>query len=261
MTDTIDPVELLNSLAPPAGWDERVELSTDERAAAIFDSVVSGNVIPFRAPRRRLRIVTGVVVAATLGGAGVAAFVQRSDGEDRTVSCWSEAVLDPAAQVALGWDGEADVTQLCTTAWSDGTLGSDGPPAPLQLCISNEEGVVAAIPGDDDVCADLDLERFTPPEPSGDDLGDLVPGGDDEPADVDALERLLERKYTQANCFTEQEALTRVGRTLEEFKFDGWATQTLGTFRAADTCASTSVVRDQKTVLIVPLEPPTDVPN
>lgn len=246
MTDMLDPVELLNSLAPPPGWNERVDLETDAQAATIFNRVVTGNVIPFRAPRRRLRIATGVVVTLALGGVGVAALLQRSAEEDRTLSCWSEAAADPAATVAQAWDGTTDPTVICAGPWSDGTFDTGNPP-PLQACVTNR-GVVVVMPGGGPRCESFTMSPYAAPDP---DAGDLLPSDADD--DAAALDQLLKRRYNADSCFTEQEATIGVRRTLEEFGFDGWATQTGGTFSATEKCASTAVERETETVYIVPL--------
>lgn len=253
MTGIIDPVELLNSLAPPAGWDERTDLATDERAAAIHRRVVTGNVVPFRAPRRRLRIVTGIVVTAALGGAGVAALLQRGADEDRVLACWSEAVSPPTAQVERAWDGVADPVEACAPPWQDGTFGTQGPAAPLRACVT-ANGVVAIVPGDDDTCADLGMPAYAAPEP-----GDASVG--DQDFDANALQRMLEKKYHRGGCYTEQQALEGVSATLEEFMFDGWVTRSLGSFESEETCASISIERETKTVLIVGVPRSPEVPN
>ncbi len=250
MTDIVDPVELLNSMSPPAGWNERTDLATDARAASIFDRVVQGNVVPFRPSRRRLRIVTGVVVTVALGGVGAAALLQRDVKEDSVVACWSAAEPVPDEQFQVGWDGVADPADLCLRPWQNGTFGTDGPPAPLQSCLT-PDGVVAVMPGDENTCGSVGLQPYTAP----------TPGLDEPDTDVNALQRMLEKKYNRGGCYTEQQALEGVRRTLEEFMFDGWATQTLGSFESAETCASVAIDRESKTVNIVSVSRSAEAPN
>lgn len=228
---SVDPVELLNSLAPAPGWNEPPDLETDQRAAAILERVVSGKVVPFRRPRRRLWIATGVVTTLAVGGAGVAAFLQRDADVKVTIACVSDASPDPEITVELGWDGVADPRATCAAAWEDGTLGTDGPPAPLETCL-NDAGVVVVVP-DEDACAASGRLPYTH-------TGEEQPPGDDD-ADAMALRRLLLRRYNSTTCVSEAEAVAGVQRTLDEFGFDGWATETRGTFDASAPCASTSV--------------------
>jgi hypothetical protein len=245
MTDSIDPVALLDSMSPPTGWNERVDVDgahTDPRAVAILRSVVDGTVVPFRRRPNRFRVVTGIVVVATLGSVAAAALWARSPDEVRTLSCWSEPAAPPAEQVGVGWDGTGDPVELCGPAWSEGQLGTDGPPEELQTCVT-DEGIAAVVPGS---CDALGLANYAP-------LAD-VPSPEDRPRSVEVaeLERLLIDDYNTGQCIDPDTATTSIEAELSTLGFDDWSVELGGTFSAAEPCATVAVDRELHTILIVP---------
>lgn len=246
--ERIDPVALLDSVGPMSGWGERTDVSTDAHAASILERVISGNVVPFRTRRRRLRVVTGIVVTAALGGtAAVAALWERSPDEARALTCWSEPVAPPEAQVGLSWDGVDDPVEACTPAWTDGKLGDDGPPDPLNACVTND-GLPAVIPGAAETCDLLGLARYRALDPTNESA--LADAGED-PLGLRAADALINERYNQQTCVGAAEVVRGVEQILDELGFIGWATSIEGTERALEPCATVALDNTTKTAVIV----------
>lgn len=245
MTNPIDPVAVLASMAPPSGWNERVDVDgaqADARAVAILRTVVDGTVVPFRRNRNRLRIVTSIIVVASLGGAAAAALWTRTPEEMRTLSCWSESAAPPAEQVGVGWDGTGDPIELCGPAWSGGPLGTDGPPQELQTCVTTE-GIAAVVPGR---CDALGYASYAPV------TDETSAEGPPRSIDVAELEHLLIDDYNTGQCVDPETATTAIEAELRTLGFDHWDVRLGGTFSADEPCATVALDPDLRAVLIVP---------
>ncbi len=247
--ERFDPVELLNTYSAPTGWGSTVELTgpdAEARAVSLLEHIVGGTITAFGPRRRHLRLVTGVVIAASLGGAAVAAatFLSRSPDEPQSISCWSEPVAPPEAQVALGWDGVDNPVEMCTGEWDGGSLGDEGPPEPLQACVT-ADGVAAIVPGDEATCEQLGLSSFAPIDPetqSGEALLNLAD-----------LEQRLTDTYNLGSCQEAETAAVEIRSLLDELNFEGWDVTIAGIFNDDEPCASVSVDPTLDTVFIVPL--------
>lgn len=248
LDERIDPVDLLQMYSAPDGWDSTVELTgpdADADAVSLLQRVVGGQVAATGPRRRHLRLVTGVIIAASLGGAAVAAatILSRSPDEPESVSCWSESVAPPEAQVGLGWDGIDDPISICSDEWRGGRLGADGPPQPLQACV-NEDGVAAVVPGDETTCEHLGLESFAPIDPATSNGQMLL--------DVSILERRLVATYNVGPCRSPELVVPEVETLLNDLGFVGWDVTIAGIFSADEPCASIAVEPETTTVVVVP---------
>lgn len=252
MTDRperVDPVSLLESMAPLPGWDERTDTSTDQPAAAMLERVMSGKVVPFRSRRRRLRLVTGIVVGVALGGtAAVAALWERSPEQASTLSCWSDSGPDPEARVGLPWDGVDDPIETCTPEWNGGDLGEEGPPNTLNVCVT-DRGLAAVIPGDDATCDVLGFAPYVPLDP-----GEQTGNAGDDPIGLRTADKLINQRYNQVTCVGAEQVQVGAMEILEELGFVGWETSIGGTKTAVEQCATVSLKHSEKLAIIVFLE-------
>ena len=251
LDERIDPFDLLSSYSAPAGWNSTVELTgpeADSAAVALLERVVGGQITATGPRRRHLRLVTGVIIAASLGGAAVAAatVLLRSPDQASTVACWSEPVVPPGAQIGLGWDGVGNPIELCAGEWQGGGLGSEGPPEPLQACVTSD-GVAAVVPGDEATCTQLGLSTFAPIDAS-DEAG---------ASSVDATE--LERRFASTylgRCADPAVVGAEVRVLLDDLGFTDWDITIAGVFDDDEPCGSVSVDPSVETVSIVPLGRP-----
>ncbi len=247
--ERLDPVELLNRYSAPNDWNRTIELTgphADVRAVSLLERIIGGTIAATGPRRRHLRLVTGVVIAASLGGAAVAAatILSLSPDESRTVSCWSEPAMPPDAQVGLGWDGLGSPIDMCAGEWQDGGLGSEGPPLPLQACVTSE-GVAAIMPGDAATCSQLGLSSFAPIDPGAPEGQRLLGVAD--------LNQRLASTYNLGPCLDPDAVAAEVHLLLDDLGFDGWDVIIAGTFTADEPCASAAVDPIADTVFIVPL--------
>ncbi len=250
-SDQLDPVDLLHSYSAPPGWNSPVELTgprADQRAMDVLERIIGGSLVASGPRRRHLRLVTGVVVVAALGGAAAVAaatLLSQSPSEARAVACWSNPVIPPATQVAMRWDGIADPISMCGGEWQGGDLGVDGPPEPLQACITTE-GIAAVVPGDEGTCNRLGLATFAPIDPA------IVDGNGVSPIDIAELESRLVDTFNFGPCREPGVVEAEVRVILDEQGASNWSVTIAGTYTADEPCASISVDPQTTTVLVVP---------
>lgn len=247
LDERIDPVELLSRYSAPDGWDTTVELtgpSADRSAVSLLERILGGRLAPTGPRRRHLRLVTGVIVAASLGGTAVAAtaILSRHADETRALSCWSEPVTPPGQQVGLRWDGVADPVDACSNEWNGGGLGTVGPPGALQACVTTD-GFATVIPGDATTCERLGLAPMSPPPPNA--------AGNQPELDVAALERDLVTQINFGPCLTADAARAAVRDRLDAHGLTHWTITLAAPSDAAPACATVAVVSEAESVTIV----------
>ncbi|MEI7547473.1 MAG: hypothetical protein WCK21_05370, partial [Actinomycetota bacterium] len=106
--------------------------------------------------RRHRWWVTGGAVVAVVGLAAYAFLRTDAAHDPTTVSCYSDASAHPADQYALG--AEADPVAACRQVWAAGHFAL-GEAAALTPCVT-KSGIVAVVPGDQQVCADLGMSLW-----------------------------------------------------------------------------------------------------
>ncbi len=240
----VDPIEMFDRLEPPEGWSEPTDIDNDPVAAQILERVFAegGNVISLDAARRRRRAIGGaVVVAALVAGGAVAAIWNRRPDTSNVVSCYSDAALEPAVAVQIGWDGETDPAELCAPEWSTGALGVLSPADELRVCVTGD-GVAAVIPGGDELCDELGLTEYAPPSPR--DLAQAV---------TDADRELREIFLPSNRCVPPSEAEPETKRVLDKFGLSGWTITIAGTFSADEPCASVALDIETTTAFVRPV--------
>lgn len=241
-----DPVQLLDRLSPPPGWSERTDLDADPVAAQILDEVFAGdrNVISLDAARRRRRGIGGAfVVAALVAGGAVAAIWNRTPAETARVSCWSEAVEEPATVLGLPWDGQADPATMCAAEWSAGAFRGSPQPDELEMCVT-DGGIIAVVPGARGTCDDLGLDEFAP-----------TPADGDGPSVIE-LQRQLDRAFNADTCQPPGRVQEETRQTLDDVGLSGW-TIVAGAVGADEPCGTVFLVpeRAEAIVLAVPRQP------
>ena len=234
-----DPVQLLDRLSPPDGWNERTDLDADPVAAEILERVFAAEdtpVVSLDAERRRRRRGIGVVVvaAAVVAGGAVAALLNNSPEETRRIACWSEAAAPPEQIVALPWDGRTDPVELCAEQWAAGSFGDTTSPGDLEACVT-DQSIVAVIPGGEGVCGELGLEEFD----------EAIPG---DP--VNDAQRELDLIFIPPNCETQERAERETIRVLDKYGLSGWTIRVAGTFSADEPCATVALDRDATTAFV-----------
>lgn len=161
------------------------ELTFPEARRALTREVIVSALETGAAQPRRLRSSTIVAIAigaiAIPAGAATAYYAFSTVEDTSTVRCFSEASLDGDPSYLEGTDGAdgqpfewADPVGACADLWSQGVLraGMSGaqPPTPganlpvpdLAACVIEyaDREVVAVVPGDVTVCAELGLRRW-----------------------------------------------------------------------------------------------------
>ncbi len=239
-----DPVRLLDTLTLPASWCERTDLDTDAAAARIHELIIAdaGSVASLDARRRRRQVLAGAtVVGALITGGAVAAIWNRSPEQAGRITCYSGAAVEPEVQLAIAWDGEADPTERCATAWANGAFGTATPDGELHACIT-PEGITAVIPGDGAVCNRLGLADFVP-----------LPADDLAIAVAEAGRELTEIFVLGTDCVPLSESRDLTERVLEQYALTGWTVTVDGTFSAGEPCASVALDVESTTAYIRPV--------
>ena len=169
-------------------------------------------------------------------GAVAAAVWLDQPADPATLSCYSDASLDPEVQVGLPIDAESTPVEQCAALWRNGTIDSGGAP-PLTACVTTN-GITAVIPGDDKTCTSLGLaDRNPSADPDGTLAARVVSTISDQyPTDcVDSLDR----------------AVVIVEEILADLDADDWEIRPTGAITDERPCAYAAVDASAQVVLIV----------
>jgi hypothetical protein len=161
----VDPFDLLVSMRS-TDIDQPVQPGDDPGADTLLASILAGNANhdPDRRRRWRRRAIGGAIAVAVASGGAVAASRLLAEPTDSaSLSCYSNASTEPDIQAALLIDPSTTPEQQCAPLWSDGPLGSDGPPR-LASCVT-DTGITAVIPGTGDTCVEIGYHERAPSEP------------------------------------------------------------------------------------------------
>lgn len=140
-----DPFAQLRAVNPLSALEV-----TKDNDARLLAEIVATPLSQRRKPRHWWWIGTGIVLA-TASATTYALLRSEPARNPTTISCYSNATIPPDDQVALG--AEADPVAACTQVWATGQLGRGDVPQ-LTACVT-AAGLVAVIPGDDQVCGQL----------------------------------------------------------------------------------------------------------
>lgn len=190
-----------------------------ERVVSVSGGTATALVSPAtrrpRIGRRRAAVaaVSAGVVAAAVGGLGVAAWISRGQPTQPQlpVACRAEAATDADAVLI---DAQRDPIAGCQEVWRTGDLRDtrgDRPVPHLFVCIANG-GVTEVFPGDGEGCADLGLEPADP---------QLSP-------ESEALVAFNERIIAEINsqpCQSGDEAQAHASSLLEDAGLADWRVQ------------------------------------
>ncbi len=235
-----DPFELLSSLRRDDN-DDYIKPGDDPTADALLKRIMDGTTVASSTPRpgrRRRRVVTGAIASVLVASGAVAAAAVWLDqpADPATLSCYSDASLDPEVQVGLPIDAESTPVEQCAALWRNGTLASGAAP-PLTACVTTD-GITAVIPGDDESCTSLGLAGRDPSADPDDTLAARVVStiSDQYPSDcVDSVDQ----------------AVVIVEEILADLEADDWEIRPTGAISDERPCAYAAVDASAQVVLIV----------
>lgn len=234
-----DPFELLASLRGD-DTDDYIKPGDDPTADALLKRILDGTTVASSTPRpsRRRRRVVAVAVAGVLvaSGAVAAAVWLDQPADPATLSCYSDASLDPEVQVGLLIDAESTPVEQCATLWRDGTLASGDAP-PLTACVTTD-GITAVIPGDDKTCTTLGL-------PGRD------PGVDPDDTLAARIASTISDQYPTDCVDSVDQAVAIVEEILADLEADDWRIRPTGAITDERPCAYAAVDASTQVVLIV----------
>lgn len=245
MSTSFDPFDVLVAMRPVVpgiapGVDDDARI--DELFRRVCDRAVRpATVRPARAPRRRWprRTIGAAVAIGLLGASSLAAalVLQSRDAKDPTlVVCWAAASAD-SARVETRLTKGVSPLEACGGPWTDGTLGTGGPP-PSSVCVTST-GELAVVPGADQVCAAF---AMTPAQ------GDVVG------PDVDVVDMLRTQlnEVLATECLDQPATEVLIDRVLARDGLRGWTRRPLVPFTAATPCGQVDIDPTSETVLVVP---------
>ncbi len=233
-----DPFELLSSLR---GDDAHGYLKPgdDPAADALLERIMNGTTAERSALRSRQhrRVVVGVMAGVLLGSGAVAAAVLFDRPTDPvTLSCYSDASLDPVVQVGLTIDPESTPVKQCAVLWRDGTLGTTDAP-PLVACVTRD-GITAVIPGDQESCTSLGLTV-------------RAPSVDPDESMAAQVASAISDRYPTECVDSVDAAVVIVERILVELEADDWQVRPAAAISGERPCAYAALDASARVVLIV----------
>jgi len=227
-----DPFELLAALNPVEGLSQRLP-GDDAMLAAIVATPVG--VVPVRARRGRLRwwVTGGAVVVVSAGLAAAALLRQESPSNPTQLVCYPVAEHPPPAlfDAPMGPDPVAS----CGELWVNGRIASDESPPLLTSCVL-DTGIVAVIPGDQQVCAELGFANW---------IGELT--GDE--LNLIEFHDALVANFAD-RCVTEDVAEAEVRAVMAEFGVDDWSVAMRGGYTPERQCSLVAAVAEDRLVVI-----------
>ena len=221
-----DPFEILAALNPLSGLSE--SSPSDETLLA---TIIAATTSSTRNHRRRLWITGGTAVAVMV----LAAFAflrQQSASSPLQLTCYTTAQQPPAEQ--FGIPMEDDPVRACQQLWHNGTM-SGTEPSTLTACV-NDGGIVAVIPGDQQICSQLGLANW---------VGALT----DDDKQVMAFADELATTFSE-RCIVEADAEAAVQAVIDKYQFDDWTIVQQGGYAPQRACSLAGAVPEQHTVVI-----------
>lgn len=221
-----DPFEVLASLNPVPGLSE-----TSPYDDALLATILAAT--PSSTGKRRRRLwITGGTAVAVVALAAFAVVRQDPASTPLQLTCYATAQRPPAEQ--FGIPMERDPVKACEQLWRNGTIGGAAPPA-LTACVS-EGGIVAVVPGDQQVCDRLGLANW---------VGALT---DDEKQMMAFADELA--TTFSASCIVEADATTVVQAVIDKYRLDGWTIVQSGGYTPQRACSLAGAVPEQHLVVI-----------
>jgi len=226
-----DPFELLAALNPVEGLSER--LPGDD---AMLAAIIASPLVPVRASRGRRRWwVTGGAVVVVSAGLAAAAFLrQESPTNPLQLVCYPVAEHPPPALSVIAMT--ADPVEACGELWMNGEFSVDDSPPELTACVL-DTGLVAVIPGDQRVCAQLGFANWA---------GALT----DENLDITAFHEVLVENFAE-RCLTESEVEAEVRAVMAEHGFADWPLVMRGGYTAERQCSIVALDLEGRFIVIV----------
>lgn len=230
-----DPFDLLRRLAPDTPLpDDAVDDGLLARILATLDARAAGT----RRTRRIRRAAAGLIAIGAISGTTVAVAVRRDAAPPpRTpfVTCWNTA--PPTIQWELVVEVGIDPVVACSAPWSNGSFGTDEPPA-LVACLSGT-GVTAVIPGrTPEACLDAGLGATR-----------AGPLRTDEVDEVTALQLDLASRLA-LTCATEDEVLAAIDTARDTHDLADWTVRNDATFTADRPCGHVAVDPATRTIAV-----------
>lgn len=245
MSDDQQPVDPLRAVRP---YDDATYLAPgdDPAADALLRRVTN------RKPRRRRRFWLGsfVVIGLVSAGTATAYVLTRSASDPTAVTCYASDDILNTVQVGVSADPDEDPVDQCRPFWTDGPLGTNGPPE-LFACV-NDGGAIAVVPGEPGNCSAFGWAEVA--------TGELATGqfatGDaldsSRVGDRVGLNTALSERFA-GRCLNEDEATEAIEDALAAAGLDNWTVTPLGS--PTNDCVTPSPDPDFSTVRLIPLPP------
>ncbi len=221
-----DPIEILAALNPVPRLSE-TSPQDDELLATIIAKAPSTT-----GKRRRRLWVTGGTAIAVVGLAAFAIFNQDSASSPLQLTCYTTAQQPPLEQFGIPMEG--DPVKACKQLWRNGTIGDAEPPT-LTACV-NDRGIVAVIPGDQQVCDRLGFANW---------IGALT----DDEVQMMAFADELAATFSE-KCIIEPDATAAAQAVIDKYQLAGWTIVQQGGYTPQRACALAGAVPEQQLVVI-----------
>lgn len=223
-----DPFELLAALNPVASLSE-----TSPDDDALFATIIASTPSPTGRRRRSRRLwITGGTAVTVLGLAAFAVLRQDSASSPLQLTCYTTAQQPPPEQ--FGIPMEDDPVKACEQLWRNGTISGTEPPT-LTACV-NDGGIVAVIPGDQQICGQLGLANW---------VGALTDNDKQLIAFADELTATF-----AAACITEPDARAAAQAVIDKYRLDGWTIVQRGGYTPQRACSLAGAVPEEHLVVI-----------
>lgn len=221
-----DPFEILAALNPVPGLSE-----TSPQDDVLLATIIAATPSSRGTGRRRLWITGGTAVAVVVLAA-FAVLRQQSASSPLQLTCYTTAQQPPPEQ--FGIPMEDDPVKACQQLWRNGTISGTEPPT-LTVCV-NDGGIVAVIPGDQQICSRLGLANW---------VGALT----DDDGQVMAFADELATTFA-ASCITEPDAIATAQAVIDKYRLDDWTIVQQGGYTPQRACSLAAAVPEQHLVVI-----------
>lgn len=221
-----DPFDILAALNPVPGLIE-----TSPQDEALLATIIAA--MPSSTGKRRRRAwITGGTAVTVVVLAAFAVLRQESASSPLQLTCYTTAQQPPAEQ--FGIPMEDDPVRACQRLWRNGTISGTEPPT-LTACVS-DGGIVAVVPGGQQICSRLGLANW---------VGALT----DDDGQVIAFADELATAFA-ASCITESEAVAAAQAVIDKYLLDDWAIVQRGGYTPERACSLAGAVPEQHLVVI-----------